>query len=135
MTNLSSKENLIEILEAIKDRVVVTGSYATGKYTEASDIDFFIKEKPEDEIDCEAAFVEDTYVGDLTRYFESLGYEWGSVFVGSFHIDDSFIPLEFSSCYDIDEDFFGIDILGVKMTAARSNHNSEKYCNGEKIRN
>lgn len=34
-----TKENLIEILQTIRDRVIVTGSYAYGTQTEYSDID------------------------------------------------------------------------------------------------
>ena len=40
--NLSSKSALIQILKDIKDKVIVTGSYAYGMQNEDSDIDFFI---------------------------------------------------------------------------------------------
>ena len=132
--NLSSKGKLIEILEHIKDMVIVTGSYATGKYKENSDLDFLVKMLPEDEIDCEARPIEETYTNRLIKYFEKQGYKWDSVFIDSFHVDDTYIPLEFSAFYSIDEYLFEVDILGVKMTASKSNHNSDKYHNGEKIR-
>lgn len=41
MVKHGSKEELIKILEFIKDKVIVTGSYAEGIQTEKSDIDFF----------------------------------------------------------------------------------------------
>lgn len=127
---LDSKEQLIEILEHIKDKVIVTGSYAYGDQTELSDIDMYIKELPEDEVDCENGI--DTYCEELIEYFENLGYDWDSVFVTSFHIDDAYIPLEFSAYYTLEDETFEIEILGVKMLAARSTHTSEKYLNGRK---
>lgn len=128
---MGSKEQLIEILEHIKDRVIVTGSYAFGTQTELSDIDFYIKELPEDEVDCENGI--DTYCRELISYFEQLGFAWSSVFISSFAIDNTYIPLEFSAYYDIDiENLFEIDILGVKLQAAKSTYTSEKYLNGQK---
>lgn len=127
---LGSKEQLIEILEHIKDKVIVTGSYAYGEQTALSDIDMYIKELPEDEVDCENGI--DTYCEELIRYFEKLGYAWDSVFITSFSIDDTYIPLEFSAYYSIEDEIFEIDILGVKMQAAKSTHTSEKYLNGRK---
>lgn len=127
-----TKENLVAILEAIKDKVIVTGSYAYGTQTVFSDIDMYVKEIPEELVDLEASFVEDTYIQTLIRFFEELGYEWGSVLISSFHVDDTYIPLEFSALYSIEEETFEIEILGVKMMAAKSNHTSEKYLNGQK---
>ena len=132
MTNkeFGSKEQLIEILEHIKDKVIVTGSYAYGEQTALSDIDMYIKELPEDEVDCENGI--DTYCEELIGYFEELGYAWDSVFVTSFSVDDTYIPLEFSAYYAIEDETFEIDILGVKMKAAKSTHTSDKYLNGRK---
>lgn len=127
---MNSQKQLVEILEHIKDKVIVTGSYAYGEQTEFSDIDFYIKELPEDEVDCENGI--DTYCKELISYFEDLGYNWDSVFIDSFSIDDTYIPLEFSAYYDIEKDIFDIDILGVKMKAAKSTYTSEKYLNGRK---
>lgn len=127
-----TKENLQYILEQIKDKVIVTGSYAYGTQTSRSDIDFYVKEVPEELVDLEADFVEDTYVRELIRFFESLGYEWSSCTIMSFAVDDTYIPLEFSALYDIDGNLFEIEILGVKMLASKSNHTSGKYLNGQK---
>lgn len=132
MEENGTKENLKQILETIAPYVIVTGSYAYGRQTEFSDIDMYVKELPEEEIDCEADYIEETYVRPLIRFFESLGYERDSVFVDSFSVDDTFIPLEFSAFYDIEEETFPIEILGVDMVAAKSNHTSEKYLNGQK---
>lgn len=125
-----SKERLIEILNHIKDKVIVTGSYAYGEQTPLSDIDFYIKELPEEEVDCENSI--ETYCKELIEYFESLGYEWDSVFVESFSIDETYIPLEFSAYYTIEDETFEIEILGVKMQAAKSCYTSDKYLNGRK---
>ncbi len=40
---MGSKEQLITILEHIKDKVIVTGSYSFGTQKEMSDIVFYIK--------------------------------------------------------------------------------------------
>lgn len=122
MNKLTTKElELQAILNDIKEYVIVTGSYAEGTQKSSSDIDFYIKLKPEDEVDLEANFVEDTYCQYLMKYFESRGYELGSVFITSFHVDDTFIPLEFSHFYQIDENnTFEIEILGVKLQASKS---------------
>lgn len=127
-----TKENLQYILEQIKDKVIVTGSYAFGTQTESSDIDLYVKEVPDELIDLEAAFVEDTYIKDLIRFFESLNYSWTSCFIESFAVDDTYIPLEFSSLYSIKNETFEVEILGVGMTAAKSNHTSDKYFEGQK---
>ena len=114
-------DELKQILKDIKDYVIVTGSYATGKQTVTSDIDFYIKARPEEEVDLEANPVEDTYCRQLMKYFENRGYQVGSVFIDSFHVDESAIPLEFSHYYEIDENnCFDIDILGVKLKASYS---------------
>jgi predicted nucleotidyltransferase len=99
----------------------VTGSYAEGKQTSFSDIDFYILPKPEDEIDYEAKRVEDNYCRTLINIFESKGYSWDSCFISSFDVYETEIPLEFSAFYEIDEDnIFEIEILGVKMRASKS---------------
>lgn len=131
---LESKEALAAILEDIKDKVIVTGSYAYGEQTPSSDIDMFIREIPEDKIVWgENGPVAETYCEELIDYFEKLGYKWDSLFVSSFSVDDTFIPLEFSAYFSIDESrTFEIEILGVKMVAAKSTHTSDKYLNGRK---
>lgn len=138
--DLSSKEALIQILKDIKDRVIVTGSYAYGMQTDESDIDFFVKWVPEEDRDKIAEEtgadywdIPETYCKELIKYFESKGYSWDSVFVDSFSVDDTYIPLEFSSFYNIDEEHtFTVNILGVTMEAAKSTHTSDKYLNGIK---
>ena len=135
MAEKGTEDNLKQILETISPYVIVTGSYAYGKQSEFSDIDMYVREQAEEEIDCEADYVEESYARPLIRFFESIGYEWDSVFVDSFSVDDTYIPLEFSAYYDIEEETFPIEILGVMMTASKSCHTSEKYLNGQKRRN
>lgn len=140
-SRLSSKAALIRILNDIKDRVIVTESYAYGMADEDSDIDLYIKWIPEEERDRMAEAtgcwdytdVPEDYCKELIKYFEDKGYEWTSVFPSSFAVDDTYIPLEFSAFYDIDEDnIFNINILGVTLDASVGNHTSEKYLNGIK---
>lgn len=135
MKENGTEENLKQILETISPYVIVTGSYAYGKQTVLSDIDMYVRAVPEEEIDCEANYVEESYIRPLIRFFESLGYKWDSVFIDSFSVNDTFVPLEFSAYYDIEEETFPIEILGVNMVASKSNHTSEKYLNGQKRSN
>lgn len=91
-----------------------------------------MKEVPDELVDLEAAFVEDTYIKYLIRFFESLNYSWTSCLIESFAVDDTYIPLEFSSLYSIENETFEVEILGVRMTAAKSNHTSDKNFEGQK---
>ena len=137
--NLSSKAALVRILKDIKDKVLVTGSYAYGMQNEYSDIDFYIKEIPEEERE---RMMEETgdwnntpedYCRELIQYFESKGYEWDSCFPHSFAVDDTYIPLEFSAFYNIDSsNIFKVNILGVTMDAVKSTTTNDKYLNGIK---
>jgi hypothetical protein len=73
------------------------------------------------------------YCKELIRYFEGKGYDWDSCFISSFSIDDTYIPLEFSAFYDIDDsNIFKVNILGVTMEAAKSTTTNDKYLNGIK---
>lgn len=131
-----------EILQDIAPYVIATGSYAFGTQKATSDIDFYVKQKSDEERDkeCEEKGIEwseteETYIQDLIRYFESIGYEWSSCFPESFAVDDTDIPLEFSVFYSIDNNLFEIEICGVKLTASKSNYTGGKYTNGQKHQN
>jgi len=132
-------KTLPEILKDISPYVIVTGSYAFGTQTAESDIDFYVKEKSDEEREkeCEERGIEwseteETYIRELIDYFEKLGYAWSSCFPSSFAIDDTPIPLEFSAFYSIDNQLFEIEILGVKMVASKSNYTGGKYQHGQK---
>ena len=108
---------------------------------EYSDIDFYIKEIPEEERDKMAeatgcwdySDVPEDYCKELIQYFERKGYKWDSCFISSFSIDDTYIPLEFSAFYDIDSsNIFKVNILGVTMDAVKSTTTNDKYLNGIK---
>lgn len=87
---------------------------------------FFVKLKPENKVDFEASIVEDTYAQEIIRYFESNSISWGSIFADSFHTDFTYIPLEFSAYYQVDEkSLFEINILGVKLMASKSIYSEE----------
>ena len=131
--------SLSEILQHIKPYVIVTGSYAFGTQKLTSDIDFYVKQKSDEERDRESeekgiewSETEETYIQDLIKYFESIGYEWSSCFPESFAIDDTEIPLEFSAFYSIDNQLFEVEIAGVKLTASKSNYTGGTYKNGQK---
>lgn len=130
-----------EILQDIAPYVVVTGSYAFGTQKPTSDIDFYVKPKSDEERDreCEEKGIDwsdtaETYIQDLIRYFESIGYKWSSCFPESFSIDDTEIPLEFSAFYSIDNQMFETEICGVKLAASKSNYTGGKYINGQKLK-
>lgn len=117
------KEEFIKLLEEIKPYVIVTGSYAENKQTKFSDIDFYIKPIPEDEIDYDTWRVADTYCENIIKILEGHGYTWGSVFVQTVHVDETYIPIELSAYYNIDEEnVFKINILGVEMDASLSTY-------------
>lgn len=116
-----------QLLQELKPYVIVTGSYAEGTQTEASDIDFYIKFRPEDEYNPEDPKSDETYFPEIRAIIEKHGYEWGSVFVSSLHVDDTPIKLEFSAYYQVDLDnLFGIVIEGVRLEAAKSTYKKVK---------
>ena len=63
-----SNDTLKQILDELRPYVIVVGSYASGKQTATSDIDLYIKEKPEDSFDCETE--EGTYIDKVIEIFE-----------------------------------------------------------------
>ena len=110
MEGMRIERQLIEILQFITDKVIVTGSYAEGTQTYSSDIDFYIKSK-----------AEESYAEEIIRFLEDKNIEWGSIFLGTIHTEYTLIPLEFSDYYKVDLDnIFDIEVLGVKMKAAKS---------------
>ena len=115
------REELVSILEFVKDKVIVTGSYADGTQTKFSDIDFYVKSLPDELADCENGI--DTYVESIIDYFVEHKTNWGSVMTYSMHTDDTLIPLEFSAFFSIDEDnTFDIEIMGVTLKASKSTY-------------
>jgi len=114
---------MIKLLKDLVPYVIVTGSYAEGKQTAYSDIDFYIKMRPEDEYNPEDPKSEETYVSEIITIIEKHGYKWGSVFVSSIHVDNTPIKLEFSAYYQVDLDhIFTLNILGVNFQAAKSTY-------------
>lgn len=113
---------LNEVLENIKDKVIVTGSYAEGTQTEDSDIDLFIRNLPEDKCDYENGI--DSYFHELLESFKESGFDVTSCGPLTFAVRDLPIMLDFSSLFEVDLDnTFEIEIEGVKMIAARSLYN------------
>lgn len=112
---------MIDLLEFVKDKVIVTGSYAENKQTPSSDIDFYVKELPEEEKDFETG--RESYLEDIIAYLDQHGIKWDSVMIASIHTNRTYIPLEFSILFSIDEEkTFDIEILGVKLKASVTTH-------------
>ena len=130
-------KQISDILNDIKDKVYVVGSYAYGMADNASDIDLYIKQRPEEIIDKEMEEnngwgVEEDYCKELIKYFEELGYHWDSCFVGSFMVEDTEIPLDCSAYFDVCGEPYDIEIFGVKMLAMKCNKTNDKYIDGIK---
>ena len=130
-------KEIASILNDIKDKVYVVGSYAYGMADKDSDIDLFIRERPEEVIDKEMEKnggwgVEETYCKELIKYFEDLGFHWDSCFPQSFNVVDTEIPFDCSAWFDVDNEPFEIEIFGVKMQAMKCTKTNDKYLNGVK---
>ena len=130
-------QQISNILNDIKDKVYVVGSYAYGMADKYSDIDLYIKEKSEEEIEKEMEetgqwSVDETYCKELIKYFEDLGYHWDSCFPQTFNVFDTEIPLDLSAYFDVDNKPFEIEIFGVKMQAMKCTKTNDKYLNGIK---
>ena len=121
MSSHRRREELVAILEFIKDKVIVTGSYAEGTQTKNSDIDFYVKSLPDELVDCENGV--DTYIESIIDFLVEHRVTWDSVMTYSIHTDFTHIPLEFSAFFKIDEDnIFDIEIMGVTLKASKSTY-------------
>lgn len=87
-------------LQAIAPYVVLCGSFARYEETEDSDLDFFVRQKPQDP-DEEPA-IDTSYLPEIVSIAESLGFKIDSCVVGSITIPEESTggrQLEFSYLY------------------------------------
>lgn len=104
----SSREKMQSLLNDIKEYVVVVGSVAEGTSTEKSDIDFYVKTKPEKVVEKEIELnnystdgIEETYIDLIIEILEQYRMKWESEFVAYITTTNSPIQLEFSPFFDI----------------------------------
>lgn len=76
------------LLKDIKEYVIVVGSVAEGRNNEKSDIDFYVKTKPEKEFEKELELnnystdgIEETYIDVIIKILGNYGIDWESEFV------------------------------------------------------
>lgn len=87
-------------LQAIAPYVVLCGSFARGEENENSDLDFFVRQKPQDPE--EEPQNDTSYLPELIRIIKCFGYEIDSCVIGSVTIPASSTgvrQLEFSYLY------------------------------------
>lgn len=91
---------LIQFLNRISPYVVLCGSYAKGQETEASDLDFYVRQKPQNPE--EESPIDTSYLPDIIQIAEEFGYEIDSCVLGSITLSaetTGIIQLEFSYLY------------------------------------
>lgn len=115
-----------EFLKEISPYCIVCGSYARGTQTSYSDIDFYIKRKPQEVIDAEfeeLGDAEETYIQEIIAIADRYKLEWTSVIFGHIAIErqeEIPIMMEFSYLYKIPKtsEIKEIEIFGVKLNSA-----------------
>lgn len=118
-----------EFLKEISPYCIVCGSYAREEETDDSDIDFYVKSKPQDVIDRELEEnyynpVEETYIGKIIEIAEKYNLYWTSVIINHIAVEkqENFpIMMEFSSLYKIPKDspIKERELFGVKLLTAK----------------
>lgn len=107
----------------IKAYVLVVGSVAEKTNNSSSDIDFYVKTKPEKVIDKEIEQnnfstdgIEETYIDLIIEIMEKYDIEWESEFVAYINTKSLPIQLEFSPFFDIiGKQKSKVDICGVEF--------------------
>lgn len=123
MTDVEMKQ-LQKVLSEVRPYVIVCGSFATGKNNRWSDIDMYIKRRPQDELDEDwYNEVEEHYIDKVLEVFESNGLEWDSIVAGYIHTNTLPVQLEAASYFKIhkDTEIKIIDVFGVKMESGADN--------------
>lgn len=80
----------VDFLKEIQPFVITVGSYARGSENEFSDIDFYIKRKPQDIIDKlweETDEVEEYYMKEIIDITNKYNYIWSSVIFGHIAVE------------------------------------------------
>lgn len=112
-------KDLQKILDYLKDKVIVVGSYANYIENESSDIDFFVRSLPEDLCDYEKGI--DTYSNQIYQYLKDLNHKLDSCYPLTFMDRSTLIPLDFSPFFTIDErNLEEREIFGITMKICKS---------------
>lgn len=113
-----------KLLNDLKPYVIVVGSFAKGTNKANSDIDLYVKRRPQKELDEDwYNEIQEHYIDKVIEVFESNGLGWDSLFVGYVHTNDLSVQVEASSLFRIhkDEELKIIDVFGVEMLSAIDN--------------
>ena len=89
-----------EFLKAVAPYVVLCGSYAREEHTPLSDLDFYVRQKPQDPD--EEPPVDTSYLPDIIQIVREFGYDFDSCVIGSITLSSmttSASQVEFSSLY------------------------------------
>lgn len=119
MANDRKPNTITELLTAIADMVVVTGSWAEGTQTESSDIDLYVKPLPSRHI--LRKYGHETYVPVLMKKLHDWGYEIRSCYPLTFAVDAFGIMLDFSALFEIGKPK-DCQLFGAKMKMAKSTY-------------
>lgn len=112
---------LTKVLSELEPYVIVVGSYATGKATASSDIDLYVKRRPEEELEVDwYGELEEHYMDKVIEVFENNQLSWDSLVIGYIHTEDLAVQLEASSLFRIhkDAELKTIELFGVRMLSA-----------------
>lgn len=115
---------MTDFLTAIAPYVVAVGSFGRREERVGSDIDFFLRSRPVNEVDPELG--NETYMPEIKQAIDAFGFSdhCSSVLIGHIAVEEAAgIPrmVEISSWYRIPatEPLFVREIYGVKMLCAR----------------
>lgn len=118
------EEKIAKVLTELKPYVIVVGSFARGDNHARSDIDLYIKRRPEEELDEYWELnLEEHYIDKVIEVFESNQLEWDSLLVGYVHTNTLPIQIEAATYYKIPKNtcIQTKNILGVEMEYAIDN--------------
>lgn len=116
--------NLIQkILNEIKPFVYVVGSVAEGTDDDFSDIDFYVKLKPQSELDkeIEANFysldgIDESYLEKIIDVLNDYKIKWSSSVISYITTENAPVQLEFSTLFNIkNKTTSTVSVYGVKM--------------------
>lgn len=101
--------------------VLVVGSFAKGANNDNSDIDLYVKRRPQKELDDDwYGEVSEHYIDKVIEVFDKNKLVWGSLMIGYIHTNALPIQIEVSNLFKIHKDtpIKIINVLGVDMESA-----------------
>lgn len=114
-------EILQKVLMELEPYVIVVGSHARGTATQLSDIDLYVRRRPEKELEVDwYGDLEEHYIDKVIEIFNRNELAWDSLMVGYVHTENCEVQIEASPLFKIGKnaDFKKISVFGVEMTAA-----------------